>query len=76
LVNVIPSCGDYRLQNSICETLYRLTPTTESTKKQFIDSIFSKFTNYKKLFSVIRPKSFEEDCRAFLNYVNQQKESK
>ena len=69
------TCGDYRLQNTICEVLFRLSPTVEVAKKGYINSLFAKLPpqvqeSLQTSFMSISGKSFEIGCRVFLNLLN------
>ena len=75
LAGCILECGDYRLQNTLFEILFRLSPTVESSKQKYLSGLFSKAPallqrQLQNSFMSISAKSFESGCRTFLNLLN------
>ncbi|XP_077583648.1 uncharacterized protein sycp2 [Stigmatopora nigra] len=63
----IMECGDYDMQVTLIELLFRLTTTDQ--RRKLCSHWFSQ-SQAADAFCQIQPLEFEVDCRTFLNFVN------
>nr|XP_061802785.1 synaptonemal complex protein 2-like [Nerophis lumbriciformis] len=67
LAGQIMQCGDYDMQVSLIEVLFRLTTTDQ---RQKLSSHWFSMAQVACAFWQIKPLEFEVDCRTFLIFVN------
>ncbi|KAL5261273.1 hypothetical protein ACHWQZ_G007097 [Mnemiopsis leidyi] len=64
----VKASGDYELQVSLMELLFRLM--SPPIRHEHVDDLFSDNPEVKEAFLSVKDKDFERDCRIFLNMLN------
>lgn len=72
MVDNLTSYGDYELQLTIIEAIFRLYGKTEINKR--LKDLIPESEELSQTFADINPSTFDEDCRLFLNNINQKHE--